>query len=143
VKNFRILPAIAALAVSATLLTGCSAISQIAQGQTKVQACVTIDANLTAVGKKLSSMSTELQADPKGAAKQIATLASKFATASSKIKNPQVKKASVTAAHTLTTFSKDITAIAANPTADAATALTADTTKLQTAFTKIDTVCKP
>lgn len=142
----RLLTAIAAVAVTATLLSGCSTISEIAKGQTKIQACAAIDANLLSITAQMKSLAPDAQSDPAGTAKKLDSIASKFAKTASKVKNPTVKKATVKASDSLTTFSKDLDGIVANPanaTGDALTKFQTDISTLQTNFTKIDTICKP
>jgi hypothetical protein len=143
VQNSRIVSAFAAIAVSAVLLTGCSAVSAIEHAQTKVQACATIDANLLAVSKKMSTLTSSAQSDPKGTAKQIDAVATKFAGATKKLNNKSVKAAAVKAAASLSAFSKDLDSIVAGPTSAAIAKFQKDSSGLQTNFAKITAVCKP
>lgn len=132
----------ASLVVAATLLSGCSAISNVVKAQTHAAACLQIGASLTKVGKSIQDESPKLASDPKGAAAIIAKDTKAFSTAASKVSNPTVKKKSTAAAKALTKFSDDLTKLADEPNNANETTLQNDLTPLGTAMQGIETACK-
>ncbi len=138
----KALSALAAIAVTAFLLSGCSAVAAVANAQTKVQACASIEKAFTAVGKGITNETSELQTDPKAAAAKITTYSDQFTAVAGKLSNAQVKKTAQAAAAALATFAKDLTDYAAAPNSTKLTKFEADTQQLQPTFTAVDTACK-
>lgn len=132
----------AGLVVAASLLSGCSAISNVVKAQSHAAACLEIASSLKTVGTSIQTQANKLATDPKGAAAAIAKDTKKFSVAASKVTNPAVKKKSTAAAAALSQFSKDITTLADEPSTANETKLQADLTPLGTAMQGIESACK-
>ncbi len=136
----------AATAVSVLLLSGCSAVGNavktVTNEQTKVQACKTISSSLTTFGTDLSSISSTLASDPKGASAKISTEAAKFQKSADSLTNPAVKKAAEKTATSINSFSKSLSALATSPSTANDTKLQSSLTALESSMTSIETSCK-
>jgi hypothetical protein len=141
-KSARTLTLTASVVLAASLLSGCSAISNVVKAQTHTAACLEIAVQLKGVGAAITKEAPKLSTDPKGAAAAISHDAKVFSTAANKLSNPTVKKKANAAAKQLTVFAADVTALAKSPTTANDTKLQAELTPLQTALDAIETTCK-
>jgi hypothetical protein len=133
---------LAAIAILALTLGGCSAAAAIANAQSKVQACTSIDKTFLAVGAGITNETSELSTNPKAAAAKITTYSDQLTAAAAKLTNTQIKKTAQTAASALSLFAKDLTDYAAAPTSAKLTKFQAATAQLQPTFVAVDTACK-
>jgi hypothetical protein len=138
----KVLSMLAAVGISAFLLSGCSGTAAVAKGQTKAQACTSIKSAFNTVGAGITGATSELNTNPKAAATKITTYSDQLTAAAGKLTNAQVKKTAQTAASALALFAKDLTDYAATPTTARATKLQADTAKVQPTFSAVATACK-
>jgi hypothetical protein len=133
---------LAAVALAASLLTGCSAVSAVIKAQSHAEACARIAVQLKGIGTAMSAKMAELKTNPTAAASDVAKDTAKFSTAAGKLTNPAVKKAATSAAHQLSTFSDDLTTLTQTESAASASKIEADLPKLQVALGAVESACK-
>jgi hypothetical protein len=140
-KSARTLTLTASVVLAASLLSGCSAITNAVKAQTHAAACLEIAAQLKGVGAAITKEAPKLSTDPKGAAASISHDAKVFSAAADKLSNPTVKKKADAAAKQLTLFAADITALANDPSDANNTKLQGELTPLQDALDAIEKTC--
>jgi hypothetical protein len=140
-KSLTVVSALAAVAIAAVMLSGCSAIRAVTDAQTKVQACAKIRSSFANVGQTLSTESANLATDPSGASATITAAADKFTTDADSLSNAQVKKAAEGASTWLTIFSEDVSNSVKFPTPQYSSKVSTDLPKLQASFTALTTTC--
>jgi hypothetical protein len=126
---------VSAAAVAILALSGCSG----SAGQSKAEACNSLQNSMSGVASDLSSGLSSVANDPKAATAKLQTISDTFDKSVAKLENAEVKKAAQKADDSLKAMVKAVKDTISDP--KNVSALQAAVTPVQTDFTSIGKLC--
>jgi gas vesicle protein len=126
---------IGALAVAGLLLTGC------AGGQSKADACKSLESGLQDVQSDLSSSLSGAETDPKGAADKLQSVSDTFSKNVKGVTNDEVAPAAKKADDALSALVSEFSKFAEDPTSADSSAMSSAASDVQSTFTDLGKVC--
>lgn len=127
---------IVAISIGAAVLTGCSA-----GGQSKADACSTIQEGLTEVTSNLQTEASKLASDPEAASDGIDALADAFEETAGDVDEAEIKKLAEDASEKVNTFSDAVDDAVNDPENLDQDAFTTATTDVQDSIAALSEAC--